>query len=124
MARIEMDLKALDLAAESLRHHSFDQVSPECPASPGIHVKPGSFSQPVSPARVAGETSRGVASTPQEPQNNCDVEKVSFVNVVTVLFLKPHSPEEDQGAQLHFVWFGEVVLSVISLRLEVSPLLQ
>ncbi|KAG0711656.1 E3 ubiquitin-protein ligase MIB2 [Chionoecetes opilio] len=74
-ARMEMDLKALDLAAESLRHHSFDQVSSECPASPSLHPHPGSFSQPVSPARVAGETSQEVAPTPQEPQNNCDVEK-------------------------------------------------
>lgn len=78
MARIEMDLKALDLAAESLRHHNFDQVSPECPASPCIHPKPRSFSQPVSPARVAGETSKG-APIAQESMNDCDVEKVRLL---------------------------------------------
>lgn len=75
LARIEMDLKALDLAAESLRHHKIDQVSPECPGSPLIHPKPRSFSQPVSPARVVGETSKG-APIGQEPMNDCDVDKV------------------------------------------------
>ncbi|XP_050691337.1 E3 ubiquitin-protein ligase MIB2-like isoform X2 [Eriocheir sinensis] len=75
LARIEMDLKALDLAAESLRHHKIDQVSSECPGSPLIHPKPRSFSQPVSPARVVGETSKG-APIGQEPMNDCDVEKV------------------------------------------------
>lgn len=73
-----MDLKALDLAAESLRHHKFVQVSPECPASPCIQPKPRSFSQPVSPARVVGETSKGVPIG-QEPMNDCDVEKVRLI---------------------------------------------
>lgn len=73
-ARIDMDIKALDLASEDLRHHSLEQGFPQCPASPGIPPRPGPLSQPVSPAKVAVETSK-VVPTPQEPQNNCDLEK-------------------------------------------------
>lgn len=76
-----MDMKALDLASEDLRHHTLEQGFPQCPASPVIPTRSGTLSQPVSPAKVAGETSKDVP-TSQEPQNNCDLEKVSTVNIV------------------------------------------
>lgn len=76
MARVDMDLKALDLAAESIRGRGLDDSSPDVPPTSSIQPKPQSLSQPVSPAKVFGETSK--ISTISEPQNDCNMEKVSI----------------------------------------------
>ncbi|KAL7645433.1 UNVERIFIED_CONTAM: hypothetical protein RMT77_003819 [Armadillidium vulgare] len=78
--RLDMDLRALDLAAESLRpdvagtSHSPSRLPPfsECPATPPQH----SISQPVSPAH------RVIASAPSKirnpPHNSLDTQEDEF----------------------------------------------
>ncbi|KAK3857055.1 hypothetical protein Pcinc_025124 [Petrolisthes cinctipes] len=75
LARVDMDLKALDLAAESIRHQSLAGPSTDSSHSTAVLVRPQSQSQPVSPAKMTGEPSR-VSPTPQQPMNDCNAEKV------------------------------------------------
>lgn len=73
MARVDMDLKALDLAAESIRQRGLESPSQDSSSIAAMQGKPQSHSQPVSPAKVPGELVK-LTPTPQ-PQNNCNVEK-------------------------------------------------
>nr|XP_027212420.1 E3 ubiquitin-protein ligase MIB2-like isoform X1 [Penaeus vannamei] len=87
MARVDMDLKALDLAAESIRHgssvgggildgpasSSSSAESPSGNSFAGGNNKPQSVSQPVSPAKSQGE--QVMVPGTSEPMNNCDIEK-------------------------------------------------
>lgn len=74
-----MDLKALDLAAESIRHQNLGGgPSADSPHNNSVLVRPQSQSQPVSPAKIAGEPSR-VSPTPQQPMNDCNAEKVFVI---------------------------------------------
>ncbi|KAG7169704.1 E3 ubiquitin-protein ligase MIB2-like [Homarus americanus] len=73
MARVDMDLKALDLAAESIRRRSLDNLSPDSPSNSSVQPKPQSHSQPVSPTKVSGELDKVIPSP--QPQNDCNMEK-------------------------------------------------
>lgn len=86
-----MDLKALDLAAESIRHQNLGGPSADSPHNNSVLVRPQSQSQPVSPAKMAGEPSR-VSPTPQQPMNDCNAEKVSIIPSFFISGLKstPH----------------------------------
>ncbi|XP_045602948.1 E3 ubiquitin-protein ligase MIB2 isoform X3 [Procambarus clarkii] len=72
MARVDMDLKALDLAAESIRHRELDSPSPDN-TSLSMQCKPQSHSQPVSPSKDPEDLAK-LISAPQ-PLNDCNVEK-------------------------------------------------
>lgn len=71
---MDMDLKALDLAAESIRQRGPGNPSLDSLSSSSIQPKPQSHSQPVSPAKVSGEPNK-ILPLP-EPQNDCNIEKV------------------------------------------------
>lgn len=78
MARVDMDLKALDLAAESIRCGSLDETSQDSSNSIAVQSQPQSLSQPVSPSKVVSGT--GQSTKPTEELNDCNYEKVPESN--------------------------------------------
>ncbi|KAK7069622.1 E3 ubiquitin-protein ligase mib2, partial [Halocaridina rubra] len=78
MARVDMDLKALDLAAESIRSGSLDDASHDSSNNLVMQCKPQSVSQPVSPSKLLSDTGRPTKSP--EPLNDCNYEKADEGN--------------------------------------------
>lgn len=129
MARVDMDLKALDLAAESIRHgssvgggildgpasSSSSAESPSGNSFAGGNNKPQSVSQPVSPAKSQGE--QVMVPGTSEPMNNCDIEKVLFFSFswkerLSVSIIPSPHPVINQSLYEHKISEGIFNLSI------------